>query len=398
VYHGARSKVPRLRRPFACVVILAAVLARLGPADAGEIRGRILIGERPAPGVTVSAIPYEPPDVEARRLARAAEAPRPLAAATTRGDGTFAVTLAAAPGVTVRFLAAGGGVVPSWMGGTYDAAESDDLGEHVLARAETLAGRVVSATGAPVAGAAVTVWPRGAAVRGDAEVAPAARTVITGADGVFRSSEAASDDNRLTVVARSYGSATIPNVRAGAMPRPIGSVSAPSLPVWSCAPIARPPRRACWCGSRPGAWRRRGSKRARTDGSSSWTCPRGRGRSSPKGETPAWARRRRAPCRRRRDGCSRSCWRRPRRSRARPSTPGRARPCRACASRRRTARGRARTARGRTAATAFAGSSRSGHTACAPTSRATRRTSARACCSPRRRRGASTFRSPWPRR
>jgi protocatechuate 3,4-dioxygenase beta subunit len=219
MYAGA--KMSRLQRPFECVVILAAVLARPSRADAGEIRGRILIGERPAPGVTVSAIPYEPPDVEARRLARGGEAPKPLAAAITRGDGTFAVALPAAPGGTVRLLAAGGGVVPSWMGGTYDATESDDLGEHVLARAETLAGRVVSATGAPVAGASVTVWPRGGPVGGDAEVAPAARTVVTGADGVFRSSEAGADGNRLTVVARSFASAIIPNVRAGAMPRPI---------------------------------------------------------------------------------------------------------------------------------------------------------------------------------
>ena len=47
----------RLRRSFECVVILATVLARPSRADAGEIRGRILIGERPATGVTVSAIP-----------------------------------------------------------------------------------------------------------------------------------------------------------------------------------------------------------------------------------------------------------------------------------------------------------------------------------------------------
>jgi hypothetical protein len=96
--------------------------------------------------------------------------------------------------------------VPSWVGGTYDATESDDLGEHALARAETLAGKVVSATGAPLAGAAVTVWPLAGAARGDAEVAPAARTVVTGADGVFRSSEAAADGNRL----RSWRDRTAP--------------------------------------------------------------------------------------------------------------------------------------------------------------------------------------------
>ena len=193
---------PRLRGAFGYVVILAAVLGLRGRADAGEIRGRLLVGERPASGVTVSAIPYEPADVEARRLARKGEAPKALASAITRGDGTFAVVVPATAGAAVRFLAEGGGVVPSWIGGTYDATESDDLGEHALARAEMLAGKVVSATGAAVAGASVTVRPPGASAGGDADVAPAARTVVTGADGVFRSSEAAADGNRLTVVAR----------------------------------------------------------------------------------------------------------------------------------------------------------------------------------------------------
>jgi large repetitive protein len=213
--------VLRLRRAFPCAVLLIAGHALAGRADAGEIRGRILLGERPAPGVTVSAIPYEPPDVEARRLARKGEAPKALASAATRADGTFAIAVAAAPGAAVRLLAEGGGVVPSWIGGTYDATESDDLGEHTLARAETLAGKVVSATGAAVAGAAVTVWPLAASAGGDPEVVPAARTVITGPDGVFRSSEAGADGNRLTVVARSYGTAIVPGLRAGAMPRPI---------------------------------------------------------------------------------------------------------------------------------------------------------------------------------
>ena len=214
--------MPRSRRALECAVILAASAAWHGRAAAGELRGRILIGERPAAGVTLSAIPYEPPDVEARRLAGKGDAPRPVASATTRGDGTFAVAVpATAAGPAVRLLAEGGGVVPSWVGGTYDAAESDDLGEHALARAETLAGKIVSASGGPIAGASVTVWPLAGNAGGDGEVAPTARTVVTGADGVFRTAEAAADGNRLQVVARSYGAAAISNVRAGAMPRPI---------------------------------------------------------------------------------------------------------------------------------------------------------------------------------
>ena len=210
-----------MRRVVEIAVVLSVSLAVCGRADAGEIRGRLLLGDRPAPGVTVSAVPYEAPDAEARRLARGGEAPKPLATAATRADGTFAVAVPSTSGAAVRLRAEGGGVVPSWIGGTYDATESDDLGEHALARAESVAGKVVSATGAPIAGASVTVWPLGAGGRGDAEVAPAPRTVVTGADGVFRTAEAAADGNRLTVVARSYGAVLVPSVRAGAMPRPI---------------------------------------------------------------------------------------------------------------------------------------------------------------------------------
>jgi hypothetical protein len=211
--------MPRSRRALQCAVIVAASMALRGRADAGELRGRILIGERPAVGVTVSAIPYEPPDVEARRMAAKGDAPRPVASAITRGDGTFAVAVPATATAAVRLRVEGGGVVPSWVGGTYDAAESDDLGEHAVARAETLAGKIVSASGAPIAGASVTVWPLAGTARGDGEVAPAARTVITGATACSvrpsgRGRQPAHDRGALV---RRRGR---PNAR-GAMPRPI---------------------------------------------------------------------------------------------------------------------------------------------------------------------------------
>src|SRR5260221_3105651 len=146
------GRMPRPGRVLDCVVILTASVALCGRAHAGELRGRLLIGERPAPGVTVSAIPYEPPDVEARRLARGGEAPRPLAAATTRGDGTFAVALSAVPGGTVRLLAAGGGLRPSWMGGNYHTPPSDCPSEHLLARPASPPRRVGQPAGAPPPG------------------------------------------------------------------------------------------------------------------------------------------------------------------------------------------------------------------------------------------------------
>src|SRR5204863_303500 len=84
-------------------------------------------------------------------------------------------------------------------------------------RAETLSGRVTSAAGAPVAGATVTVLS-GERLGADPDTTPVARTVTTGGDGSFRSVEAAADGNRVTVVARGYGAATLANVRAGAAP------------------------------------------------------------------------------------------------------------------------------------------------------------------------------------
>jgi len=264
------------------------------------------------------------------------------------------------------------------MGGTYDAAESDDLGEHVLARAETLAGRVVKRrTGAPVAGARSTVWPRGAAGRGDAEVAPAARTVITGGRRVPLE-RGASDDNRLTVIARSYGSATIPTWAPGPCRGPSGSSRRHRF---RCGPAHRSqdPR-----GGRAGAVRDRGPGdavgRGGRDGRFQlMDLPRGRGRSSPKGGTPAWARPSTGPL-------PQAPGRvltvvladAPDASRARPSTPRRARPCRACAS---TAEDGTRTRTDRTGPDGryrIRGSSRSGVTVLRADERATRRTSARA--------------------
>lgn len=200
---------------------LAATVLLVASARAGEIRGRLLVGDHAGVGLTLTAVPFEEPEAEARRIARKAPSPPALATTTTRADGTFAIAVSAAPGVTFRVLVEGGGAVPAWVGGTYDAAESDDLGEHALGRADALAGRVVSATGAPIAGATVTIVPGAGGPAADPEVSPAPRTVATGADGTFRSAEASAEGNRLVVVARSYGTVSLANVRAGALAHPI---------------------------------------------------------------------------------------------------------------------------------------------------------------------------------
>jgi len=59
----------RIRR----LVLLVPLVFAL-PAAAGEIRGRLLVSngnDRPAAGVTVSAVPWETPGEEARREAKA---------------------------------------------------------------------------------------------------------------------------------------------------------------------------------------------------------------------------------------------------------------------------------------------------------------------------------------
>jgi hypothetical protein len=208
--------------PRASAALVTAALAVLGHAvegTAGEIRGRLLLADRPAAGVTLSAVPFESPEVEARRVAHGEPAPRPILSVSTGADGSFAMGVPATPLVTFHLLAEGAGAVAVWVGGPYDSSENDDLGEHVLTRAQPLSGRVVSAGGSPIAGASVTVRPPASPT--DPDLAPAARPAVTGADGTFRVGDAAPDGNHVTVSARSYGAVGLARVRAGALPRPI---------------------------------------------------------------------------------------------------------------------------------------------------------------------------------
>src|SRR5450759_5005482 len=74
-----------------------ALLASALPVHAGELKGRILVGEKPMPGVTVTAVPYETPWAEARRQVRNLPAPASLASATSGPNGSFVLTVLAAP-------------------------------------------------------------------------------------------------------------------------------------------------------------------------------------------------------------------------------------------------------------------------------------------------------------
>ena len=171
---------------------------------------------------------WETPGDEARREAKGGEAPKAFAMATTGADGSFALAVPAEPGKErlFRIRAEGAGVVPVLFEDVYDASETDDLGEHLLARAEKLSGTAVDAAGAPLAGAKVVLEPGGGGP-GDAAFRTLARTVVTGPDGVFRFEEASATGNRVTVRKAGLAPALASGVRAGGLARPI-AVSAGS--------------------------------------------------------------------------------------------------------------------------------------------------------------------------
>lgn len=222
----------RRARPVLLAPIAALGLGLASPALAGEIRGRLLVsdrGDRPAAGVTVAAVPWESPADEARREARGGEAPKPLVSAVTGADGAFVLAVPAEGGKErlFRVRADGGPAVPVLFEDVYDAAETEDIGEHVLPRAEALAGKVVDGSGAPVPDAAVTLVPGG--VAGDAALRAGERTVKTAADGTFRFADASAQGNRVVVEKSGFARAVGSALRSGAASRAIAL--SPGTPV-----------------------------------------------------------------------------------------------------------------------------------------------------------------------
>jgi hypothetical protein len=125
-------------RRFALKTKAAFVAVALGcvaaSSEAGEFRGRLLVGNRPAVGVTVTAVPYETPFEEAQREARRAPAPAAIASTASGADGAFVLAVPApASGRSFRLKMEGAGVVPIVGAGVYDASESEDLGDEPLA-------------------------------------------------------------------------------------------------------------------------------------------------------------------------------------------------------------------------------------------------------------------------
>jgi protocatechuate 3,4-dioxygenase beta subunit len=184
--------------------------------------------------VRVSAVPFETPFEEARRAARRASPPKPVASATTGADGSFLLTVAPDPQALprgFRLMFEGGGIAPVLTAGVYDAGESEDLGDFPVPRAARIAGRVVDDKGAPIAGAEVQLVPGGTGGPFSAapDLVPVPRVALTGADGAFRFDEAAPNGNRLTIEVRGYATTELTGIREGAVPRPIALAPGLSL-------------------------------------------------------------------------------------------------------------------------------------------------------------------------
>ena len=195
--------------------------ASCATASAGEVRGRVLVDGKPDASLTVQALPFEDGFEEARREARREGLPKPLAETTPRPDGSFTLSVTAPAGAMVRLAFSGPKVAPRVLEALYDAA-GDDAGEVRLAKAVTLAGRVVDERGGPVVGATVTLWPGG--VAGFGESAPGRgvpQLTTTRPDGSFRFETASPEGNRLRVEAPAFATLERQPVRGGALARPL---------------------------------------------------------------------------------------------------------------------------------------------------------------------------------
>ncbi len=144
------------------------------PLHAGEITGRIVLNDKPAAGVSVSALPIELADEHARREARRLPRPEPVAKAVTNAKGEFRIVFEAPgePGRFVSLACSGGGVASSWIPGRFDSADVADAGEFEAQKGFSLRGKVLDASGRPVPDADV-----------DHPAGPS--SARTGADGAF---------------------------------------------------------------------------------------------------------------------------------------------------------------------------------------------------------------------
>lgn len=198
-----------------------------GPALSGEIRGRVLADDRPVPGVAVVAVPWETPFEEARREARREVLPSPIASVATGADGVFALSVnGGAPAREFRVRLEGGSIVTALVSGTFDAQETEDLGDLAVVKGARLAGRLETEQGTPVAGAEVLLFPSRGTGGG---LEPTIQKTKSGPDGAFRFDLALPDRNEVSVRVDGLWIQPLSNVRTGAIASPMIARAAGSI-------------------------------------------------------------------------------------------------------------------------------------------------------------------------
>jgi len=178
------------------------------PVLAGELTGRLVLNDRPASGITVSAVPYETTLEGDRREARRGPQPEAVAKAVTNAKGEWRLVFEVPPGQMGKIVGlsyAGAGIAQGAISGRWDTTDSEDVGETSLRKGVSLSGRVVDSEGRPVADAEV-VHPSGL----DA--------VRTNAEGKFALEGVAESGNDVTVRKSAYATAKVAGLRAGAAP------------------------------------------------------------------------------------------------------------------------------------------------------------------------------------
>lgn len=190
----------QLRRILALALLVVAV-----PARAGELTGQLTRNDKPASGIIVTAVPLETSLEEARREAKNAPRPKAIARTVTDAKGVWRLSFdlpPGAPGKIVGVHYSGPGIVRGAIPGSWDTADSEDLGETALRKGATLSGRVTGFVGRPVA---------------DAEVRhpDAVESVRTDADGKFTLEGVAEAFNDVVVRKAGYSTAKVAALRAG---------------------------------------------------------------------------------------------------------------------------------------------------------------------------------------
>ncbi len=175
------------------------------PVLAGELSGRLMLNDRPAPGVTVSSVPYESSLEKDRREARREPLPEAVAKTITNPKGDWRLVFEVPPGqpgkiVELRY--AGPGVARGSISGLGDTGDSEDFGETALRKGVSLSGRVVDVEGRPVADAEI-LRPGGL------------DSVRTDAEGRFTLEGVVESGNDLTVRKAGYATAKVPGLRGG---------------------------------------------------------------------------------------------------------------------------------------------------------------------------------------